>query len=104
MRGVSNQVGAGFAVDRAEREVEPAVRTGERLRERVAREEADGARLERVALQRATDHAAVEHERVHRDTREAEAESVEDGDERDHFASRCRSPRSTSLIAISEGE
>ena len=42
-RGSSYQAGQLLAVDRAEREVEPAVRAGERLRQRVAREEADRA-------------------------------------------------------------
>ena len=41
----------------------------------------------------AADHAAVEHERVHRDTREAEAQAVEHRDERDRLRTRCRSPR-----------
>ena len=38
-----------FAVDGAERDVEPAVRAGERLRQRVACEEPDRRRLERMA-------------------------------------------------------
>ena len=50
VRGGSYQAVELLAVDRREREVEPAVRAGERLRQRVAREEADRARLERMAL------------------------------------------------------
>ena len=74
----------------AEREVDPAVRAGERLRQRVAREEADRTRLERVALQLAAEHAAVEDERVHREPREAEAQPVEHRDERDELALDAR--------------
>ena len=61
----------------AEREVDPPVLPGERLRQRVAREEPDLARLERVTAQLAADHPAVEHERVERHAGEAEPEAVE---------------------------
>ena len=100
-RGSSYQAGELLAVDRAEREVEPAVRAGERLRQRVAREEPDRRRLERMALQLAADHAAVEHDRVHRHAREAEAQPVEHRDQRTGSHSMPVSS-STSFIAISD--
>src|SRR5688572_12843511 len=74
--------GARLAVDGGERGVEPATGTGERPRQVVAAEEADLARLERMALQLAAEHGAVEHDRVHRQPREPEAQAVEAGDQR----------------------
>ena len=62
------------------------MRARERLRHRVAREEADRARLERMTLQLAAGHAAVEDDRVHRHAREAEPQTVEHRDQRDRLA------------------
>src|SRR5262245_12609496 len=74
--------GAVLAVDGGEGGVDPSGAARERPGQAVASEEADVARLERVTLQLAADHAAVEHERVERHPGEAEAQAVEHRDQR----------------------
>src|SRR2546423_4365903 len=79
-----------LAVDGAEREIEPALRTGERLGQRIPSEEPDRARLQRVAFELAAEHAAVEHHRVHGHPRKAKAQPVEHCDQRHRFAFDAR--------------
>src|SRR4051812_20347158 len=79
-----------LAVDGAEGEVEPALRAREWFRQGVPSEEPDRARLQRVALELAAEHPAVEHHRVHGHPREAEAQPVEHCDQRYRFAFDAR--------------
>src|ERR1700730_4765559 len=70
-----------LTVDRLEGEVEPAVRARQRFGQCVARIEPDRARLQRMNLQLTAEHAAVEHQRIHREHRETESQPVEHRDE-----------------------
>ena len=85
-RGASYHVSTRSPSIAPKRDVEPAVRTRERLRQIVTTEETDRAGFERVALELPAEHPAVEHERVHGDVCEAEAQPVEHRDQRHRLA------------------
>ena len=94
--GVAGRVevaGPHLAVDGGERELAPTVDAGHRPGQVVPVEEPDRPGLERVAVQLAADHPAVEQQRVERQPGEAEAQAVEHRDERRAAPPRCRSPR-----------
>ena len=82
-----------FAADGPERLVGPLVGQDRVIGEAALGEEPDIAALERMRLQLATRHAAVEDQRVERDTGEAQPEAVQDGDGPDHLTVDGRSPR-----------
>src|SRR3990172_8423714 len=101
--GLVEVADGGLAVDRSERQVEPSMRSGQGLRQTVACEEADVARLQRVSAQLATEQPAVEDDRVQRDACEAESEAVDESDDRDRFHLHA-SLLVHLLTAISDGE